>query len=107
MPEQASGFLLWTGSLLTGAVLGLAFFGGLWWTVRHAARSPTPARWFIGSLVVRTALVLVGFYAVGVGQPAQIVLCLLGFLLARAIVLRVTKHSPGARAPASGVPPCA
>ncbi|HAX21950.1 MAG TPA: ATP synthase subunit I [Hydrogenophaga sp.] len=106
MPEHGSGFLVWAGALLAGGVLGAVFFGGLWWTVRHAASSPTPARWFLGSMVLRTAFVLAGFYAVGAGQPALMGLCLLGFLLARAIVLRATKPAPDA-ATASGVPPCA
>ncbi|MBU4183551.1 MAG: ATP synthase subunit I [Gammaproteobacteria bacterium] len=106
MPEHGSGFLVWAGALLAGGVLGAVFFGGLWWTVRHATSSPTPARWFLGSLVLRTAFVLAGFYAVGAGQPALMGLCLLGFLLARAIVLRATKPVPDA-ATTSGVPPCA
>lgn len=107
MPEQASGFLLWAGALLAGGALGVVFFGGLWWTVRRAALSPTPARWFFGSMVLRTAFVLTGFFAVGAGQPVPMGLCLLGFLLARAIVLRATKAATDAAPSASGVPPCA
>lgn len=107
MPDSSSGFLVWAGALLAGGVLGAVFFGGLWWTVRHAASSPTPARWFLASLIVRTATVLAGFYAVAAGQPAQMGLSLLGFVLARAIVLRVTKPTPDPAAPTSGVPPCA
>jgi F1F0 ATPase subunit 2 len=64
--------------------------------------SPTPARWFIGSLVLRTTTVLAGFYAVGAGQPALMGLCLLGFLVARAVVLRATRPGTGTREP-----PCA
>ncbi|WP_339560906.1 ATP synthase subunit I [Pseudomonas sp. EA_65y_Pfl1_P113] len=56
-------------ALLTGGALGAVFFAGLWWTVRWAADSATPARWFITSLIVRTAIVLAGFYAVGATQP--------------------------------------
>ncbi|MGK2897459.1 MAG: N-ATPase subunit AtpR [Burkholderiaceae bacterium] len=91
MPDSISGTLVWVAALLAGGLLGVVFFGGLWWTVRRGALSPTPARWFFGSLVLRTAIVLAGFYAVGAGQPVRLGLCLLGFLLARAIVLRVTR----------------
>lgn len=107
MPDNADSILGWVAALLAGAALGVAFFGGLWWTVRRGASSPTPARWFLVSLAVRTAIVLVGFYAVGASQPVRMGLCLLGFVLARAIVLRATKPVPAASASASGVPPCA
>ncbi|MFT5934619.1 MAG: F1F0 ATPase subunit 2, partial [Hydrogenophaga sp.] len=45
---------LWAVSLLAGAALGGVFFGGLWWTVQRGANSPSPARWFLGSFVLRT-----------------------------------------------------
>ncbi len=81
----------WLVALLAGGLLGGVFFGGLWWTVQRAVVSAAPARWFLGSLVVRSALVLAGFYAVGANQPLRLGLCLLGFVLARAIVLRFTR----------------
>ncbi len=102
MAEHLSDAGVWLTALLVGGLLGGVFFGGLWWTVQRAARSAAPARWFLGSLVVRTVVVLAGFYAVGGGQAARLGLCLLGFVLARAIVLRAT------RPPAAVVgPPCA
>lgn len=95
-------------ALLAGAALGTLFFGGLWWTVQRGAASTVPARWFIGSLILRTGIVVVGFYTVGAGQPVLLGLCLLGFLLARAIVVRTTRARREAAAPpASGAPPCA
>lgn len=102
MPDSINGTLVWVAALLAGGLLGVVFFGGLWWTVRRGALSPTPARWFLGSLVLRIAIVLAGFYAVGAGQPGRLGLCLLGFLLARAIVLRATRPTAAATGP-----PCA
>lgn len=100
----------WIAALLAGGVLGLLFFAGLWWTVRRAAVTPTPARWFLTSLIARTAIVLVGFYAVGADQPAHLGLCLVGFVLARMIVLRITRAGPSGRLPLAaherGKPPC-
>lgn len=104
-------WLAWIAAMLAGGALGTLFFAGLWWTVRRAADSATPARWFITSLIVRTAIVLAGFYVVGAAQPLQLGLCLLGFVLARVLVLRITR--PGTAALASsplharGKPPCA
>jgi len=116
MPDNGSWILVGLGALLAGGTLGILFFGGLWLTVRRGASSPTPARWFIGSLVLRTTLVLAGFYAVGAGQPLRLGLCLLGFLLARTLVLRATawratRTGPLALEPAAirtpAKPPCA
>jgi F1F0 ATPase subunit 2 len=108
MIDNGSWALVGAVGLLAGGTLGVIFFGGLWWTVRHGASSPTPARWFLGSLILRTAIVLSGFYVVGAGQPLRLGLCMLGFLLARAIVLRATQPTATAMAPpASGAPPCA
>jgi F1F0 ATPase subunit 2 len=108
MAEYGGGPLVWAAALLAGVTLGVIFFGGLWWTVRRCAYSLAPTRWFLGSLVLRTAIVLAGFYAVGAGQPLRLGLCLLGFLLARAIVLRATRPTLATQAPStSGAPPCA
>ncbi|MBY0410144.1 MAG: ATP synthase subunit I [Burkholderiaceae bacterium] len=105
MPDILSFLGHCIGALLAGFSLGALFFGGLWWTVRRAGASSVPARWFMGSLVVRTSLVLAGFYAIGAGQPGRMGFCLLGFLLARGVVLRVTRAIPAADL--SRGPPCA
>lgn len=111
MFENSSGAWVWVGLLLAGGALGAVFFGGLWWTVQRGAVSSTPARWFLGSFVLRTATVLAGFYAVGAEQPARLMVCLLGFLLARAIAFRLTRTGPPAQTPTAqrtpGKPPCA
>ncbi len=78
------------GVLLAGAALGLAFFGGLWWTVRRGMASPRPALWFFGSLVVRVALTLAGIYVVAGDKWQRLLAIMLGFWLARAVVLRLT-----------------
>ncbi len=77
-------------ALLAGMLLGAAFFGGLWWTVKKGLASPRPAQWFIGSLLLRTALVLAGFYFVAGGDWKRMLACLLGFIVARVIVTRLT-----------------
>jgi F1F0 ATPase subunit 2 len=78
-------------ALAAGVMLGAMFFGGLWWTVRKGMSSPSPSLWFLGSLLLRMGLVLAGFYFVGRGGWARLVSCLLGFIIARFIVLRLTR----------------
>ena len=71
---------------IAGAALGAIFFGGLWWTVRKGVASKRPALWFFGSQLLRTAIVLAGFYLVSDGRWQRILACLIGFFVARFIV---------------------
>ena len=75
------------GALLVGALLGALFFGGLWWTVRKGLSSERPELWFLGSLLVRTGIVLAGFWFVSQGHWSRLAGCLVGFLFARVIVV--------------------
>ena len=78
-------------ALMAGILLGSIFFGGLWWTVRKGVFSKSPALWFLGSMLLRMSLVLAGFYFVGRGDWVRLVICLLGFVVARFIVMRLTR----------------
>ncbi|MGD9851129.1 MAG: ATP synthase subunit I [Nitrospirales bacterium] len=77
-------------ALIAGILLGAMFFGGLWWTVRKGMSSARPARWFFGSLLFRTSLTLAGFYVVSDGHWERLLMCLVGFTMARPIVTRLT-----------------
>ena len=74
-----------------GAALGALFFGGLWWTVRKGLSSKRPAFWFFGSLLLRMSMALGGFYAVSGGHWERLLVCVLGFALARLLVARLTR----------------
>ena len=78
-------------ALVAGFLLGTIFFGGLWWTVRKGVFSKSPALWFLGSMLLRMSVVLAGLYFVGRGDWVRLVTCLLGFLIARFIVMRLTR----------------
>jgi F1F0 ATPase subunit 2 len=78
-------------ALMAGLLLGAIFFGGLWWTVRKGISSKSPALWFLGSMVLRMGIVLAGFYFIGRGDWQRLVVCLLGFIIARIIVMRLTR----------------
>jgi len=83
--------------LMAGALLGATFFGGLWWTVQKGLSSNHPALWFFGSTLLRTTVVVAGFYFIGRGDWRKMVLCLVGFLVARVVVTLLTKrgtHAP-------------
>jgi F1F0 ATPase subunit 2 len=75
-------------ALIEGVLLGTLFFGGLWWTVRQGVSVKRPALWFLGSLLLRTGIVLAGFYIVAGGHWERLLLCFLGFVIAHFIVTR-------------------
>ena len=79
-------------ALLQGSILGDAFFGGLWWTVRHGLISPHPALWFALSALVRMAAVFTGLYWIARSGFIHLLVCLLGILIARITIIRLT-HS--------------
>jgi F1F0 ATPase subunit 2 len=91
---------VWTPASLAASVagflLGVFFFGGLWWTIRKGVASGQPAVWFVGSLLLRVSVTLAGFYLVAVGHPDRLLLCLVGFVMARLAVTRLTR-TPGER----------
>ena len=78
-------------ALVAGILLGAIFFGGLWWTVRQGVSSRQPALWFLGSMLLRTGIVLLGFYFVLGGNWQRLLAGLLGFVIARLIVTRLTR----------------
>jgi F1F0 ATPase subunit 2 len=72
-------------ALVAGVLLGAIFLCGLWWTVRQGLLSKRVARWFLGSLLLRMGIALAGFYLVSDGHWEQLLLCLLGFVMARLV----------------------
>jgi len=103
MNETVILMLAW----LAGGFLGALFFGGLWWTVRKGVSAEKPARWFLGSLLLRMSIALAGLYFVSNGHLDRLLACLLGFFIARLVVIqltRVTKQPPCLTETASHAP---
>ena len=80
-------------AFLTGLILGTVFFAGLWYTVKKAVNAKTPALWFIGSFILRMGIVLLGFYLVAQGHWSGLLISVLGFIIARFIVVHYTKST--------------
>ena len=93
MSETWTLVLAW----MAGGALGAIFFGGLWWTVHRGLSSPRPALWFFVSLLVRTGLVVGGMFVVSGGRLDRLLLCLVGFGMARLVVTRLTRVPDGER----------
>ena len=87
-------FQVLTLAFVAGAVLGTFFFGGLWWTVQKGVVSNRPELWFLGSLALRIGVILAGFYVVSQGHWSRLAACLVGFLMARVIVVHRLTRAP-------------
>ena len=86
-----TGILAALGSWAAGQVVGVVFYAGLWWTLRAGLSSPRPALWFFASLLSRFGIVLAGFYFVSRQHWDRALWCLLGFAMARFMVVRLTR----------------
>ena len=80
-------------SLIAGLLLGAFFFGGLWWTVRKGVKSERVALWFFGSMLLRTGVVMLGFYLLLGDSWQRMLVGLLGFFIARLTVTWLTRGS--------------
>jgi len=87
MNEMLTLLLAWVAGILLGAM----FFGGLWWTVRRGVTSNRPTLWFLGSMLLRSFITLAGFYFVSDGHWQSLLACLVGFVIVRFIVKRITQ----------------
>lgn len=84
MPETVYSLLAFVGGLLLGGF----FYGSLRWTVRRGLVSSRPAAWFFISYLVRMAVALAGFYTISAGSSPRLIACLIGFVIARFLVMR-------------------
>jgi len=104
MHEWWTPALAFVVALSAGMLLGAVFFGGLWWTVRKGVSSPRPAAWFLGSWLVRTGIILAGFYFASGCHGDRLLACLVGFVIARLLVIRLVTRLTGPPAEAPNSP---
>lgn len=77
-------------SVVSGCLLGIIYFGGLWYTVKRIPDLPGRKMYvlIISSFIVRTFFVLLGFYFLLSFHWAYLLLAFLAFILTRQVVLR-------------------
>jgi F1F0 ATPase subunit 2 len=91
-------------AMLAGSALGVLFFAGLWWTIEKRMSSEQSALWLLGSLLIRTAIIIAGFLIVWRGHVIRLVACLFGFFIVRVLATRIAlrprshRHLPGSEA---------
>ncbi len=78
-------------ALLEGALLGVFFFAGLWWTVSKIESAKHVAFLFLGSMILRTGIVVLGFYFILGDNWQHLLAGLLGFVIVRIIITRLSR----------------
>ncbi|MGD8593388.1 MAG: ATP synthase subunit I [Gammaproteobacteria bacterium] len=74
---------------LAGAVLGVGYFAGLWFTVRRIHSQERPAIWLAMSFFVRMGLLIAAFYwLLGDARWDHLLAALAGFLILRSLTIR-------------------
>lgn len=71
-----------------GALLGVFYFGGLWWTLTVFRQRSRPGAFLVLSFAVRTLLVLAGFWLMLQKGVPPFLVTIGGFFLARFAVTR-------------------
>ena len=87
---------------LTGAVLGLFYFGGLWLTVRRIHNAAHPGLWMTASFAGRLAVLLMAFYLLMAGGWERVVVSLAGFLVSRFMMVRLIRPAKAVHNPRNG-----
>ncbi|PWN05989.1 ATP synthase subunit I [Rhodohalobacter mucosus] len=76
--------------ILSGIILSLIFFGGLWYTLKHMEN--WRRQWILvaGSFIVRNAIVLAAFYFLILQHWSALVAAFIAFMITRQVVVRLT-----------------
>jgi F1F0 ATPase subunit 2 len=80
----------WLLAAVGGALLGLFYYAGLWFTLRRLPEQAHPALWVFGSFTLRLAVSMTGFYFI-LGPDRSLPrlgVALLTFILARVLLIR-------------------
>lgn len=70
-----------------GFALGIFYFSCLWFTVQHLPQTQHPVLLMVGSGVARLGIALLGFYLIAGQQWQFLLIALVGFLLARSLLI--------------------
>lgn len=76
-------------AVASGVLIGLAYFGMLWWTVRRMSSARHPAALVAGSFLIRTVAAAAAIVLVSGGEWIPLLAVVAGFLVARTILIRV------------------
>lgn len=83
---------------LGGVVLGILFFGGLYWSVNKLPEVKHPGLLMMASLLLRMAILLAGLYLVMRGDIKNLLAAVVGVMLVKFVMIaRVQKKTTAPR----------
>lgn len=82
-------------AFVSGLGLGGFYFGVLWLSVRRLTDMARPGLWMTMMYLLRTAVVLLGFYLVMDGRWQSLLAALAGFVIVRVIFLKWLRPGAG------------
>lgn len=80
-------------AFLGGILLGIFFFGGLYFTVERIQQVKHPVLFMVLSLLIRLAILLLGFYLLMDSRYQNLLAALAGVLLSRFFLIRKFGHT--------------
>jgi F1F0 ATPase subunit 2 len=89
-----------------GFLLGILYFGGLWFTVTKGLTSSRPGLLFLSSTILRTAAALAGFMLISGGSLERMLYSVAGFAGAKILTIRISRHTGRPVQPKEDGDPC-
>ncbi len=78
-----------------GSVLGILFFGGLYWSVNQLPKAKHPGLLMTASLMVRMAILLTGLYFLMAGDIKNLLAAVAGVMLVKfAMIAKIGLNTP-------------
>ncbi len=76
-------------AVAAGAVAGLVYFGGLWWTVRRLPTARRPVALSLGSFALRTAAAVAIIFFAAREHWLLLVVCMAALVVVRTVMVRM------------------
>ncbi len=78
-------------SFIGGIILGLIFFGGLYYTTKKLSIVKRPALFVIASIVLRMAILIGGLYFIFSGDIIRLLIAIVGVFISKYIAIYFVK----------------
>lgn len=74
-------------SFLIGLILGIIYFGGLYYSTKKFTKVKRPALFMVLSFIIRMGILVVGFYYLTKTDYKNVLIALVGVILTRFIII--------------------